>query len=441
VRIVVLGAGVVGVTAAWYLAADGHEVSVVDRRSGAALETSFANGGQISASHAEPWANPRAPLQVLKWLGREDAPLLFRATTDWRQWRFGLQFLHECLPWRTRHNTIRCLALALHSRACLKALRASTGLRYDHLERGILHFYTDAKEYASAARHAELLRDYGCARDVKDVAECVAIEPALEACRDRLVGGIYTADDESGDAHRFTVELARLAAASGAVFRWNLSVEALAVDGDRIAGARCRASPPGETPGETPEDAPGDAPRSAPHEAPAETLVADAYVVSLGSYSPLLLSPIGVSCPIYPAKGYSATINVGSHRGAPTVSLTDPASKVVMSRLGDKLRVAGTAELSGYGTGLNLVRCEALVRRTFDLFPDAGEREGIAFWTGLRPAVPSNVPLVGGTRYRNLFLDTGHGTLGWTMACGSGQVLADVVAGRRPAVPFAYTRL
>ena len=415
-RVLVLGAGVVGVTAAWYLAQDGHEVTVVDRHEGAALETSFANGGQISASYAEPWANPDAPAKILKWLGREDAPLLFRLRLDPRQWRWGLQFLVECLPARTRRNTIQCLNLALYSRDCLQALRRETGIQYDQLERGILTFYTDAQEFAQGVRAAALMREFGCDRDVKTVDECVAIEPALAACRERLAGGIFTVSDESGDAQRFTHELARMAAARGVAFRWNVTVESLVREGGAIGSVRCVN---------------GDHRK--------EVLTADAYVVALGSYSPLLLAPLAVPCLIYPAKGYSATIAIDGHRGAPTVSLTDLAWKIVFTRLGDRLRVAGTAELSGYGRDLNLVRCEALVRRTFDLFPDAGDRETPQFWTGLRPATPSNVPLVGGTRYRNLFLDTGHGTLGWTMACGSGRALADLVAGRRPGVDFAFT--
>ena len=415
-RVLVLGAGVVGVTAAWYLAQDGHEVTVVDRHEGAALETSFANGGQISASYAEPWANPDAPAKILKWLGQEDAPLLFRLRLDPRQWRWGLQFLVECLPARTRRNTIQCLNLALYSRDCLKSLRDETGIQYDQLERGILTFYTDAQEFAQGVRAAALMREFGCDRDVKSVDECVAIEPALAACRERLAGGIFTVSDESGDAQRFTHELARMAAARDVAFRWNVTVESLVREGDAIGSVRCVN---------------GDHRK--------EVLTADAYVVALGSYSPLLLAPLAVPCLIYPAKGYSATIAIDEHRGAPTVSLTDLAWKIVFTRLGDRLRVAGTAELSGHGRDLNLVRCEALVRRTFDLFPDAGDRETPQFWTGLRPATPSNVPLVGGTRYRNLFLDTGHGTLGWTMACGSGRALADLVAGRRPGVDFAFT--
>ncbi len=415
-RVLVLGAGVVGVAAAWYLAADGHDVVVVDREPGPALETSFANGGQISASHAEPWANPEAPAQILKWLGREDAPLLFRLRADPWQWRFGLQFLLECLPWRARRNTIACLNLALYSHACLKALRAETGIEYDHLERGILQFYTDEKAFERGVATATAMREFGCDRIAKTVAECVAIEPALAQCRDRLAGGIYTASDESGDAQRFTAALARLAQARGVIFHWNTTVRALVVEGDTVRGARCAHA-----------------------EGRDDVLGADACVIALGSYSPLLLRPLGVPCAVYPAKGYSATIAIGGHRGAPTVSLTDLEWKIVLTRLGDRLRVAGTAELSGYGTELNLVRCEALVRRTFDLFPDAGERASAQFWAGLRPATPSNVPLLGRTRFRNLFLDTGHGTLGWTMACGSGRALADVIGGRTPEVDFAFT--
>jgi D-amino-acid dehydrogenase len=414
-RVTVLGAGVVGVTAAWYLAADGHEVTVVDRQDGPALETSFANGGQISAAHAEPWANPGAPWQVLRWLGREDAPLLFRPRADWWQWRWGLQFLIECLPSRTRRNTIQCLNLALYSRDCLRELRAATGIEYDHLERGILELCTDARDFARAAATAEHMRRYGCDREVKSADECVAIEPALAACRARLAGGIYTASDESGDARLFTAALARHAAGRGVAFRWRTTVAALDADANAVTGMRC-VNERGEE----------------------ETLVADRYVMALGSYSPLLLRPLRIAAPVYPVKGYSLTVDVGEHRGAPTVSLTDLARKIVITRLGNRLRVAGTAEIAGYDTRLNPVRCEALLRRLFDLFPDAGDRDSAQYWAGLRPATPSNVPLVGRTRFANLYLDTGHGTLGWTMACGSGRALADIVAGRNPEVDFEF---
>jgi len=414
-RVLVLGGGVIGVSAAWYLVADGHDVTLVDRQPGAALETSFANGGQISASYAEPWANPDAPLKIAKWLGREDAPLLFRLRADWRQWLWGLRFLVECLPSRTQHNTIQCLNLALYSRDALRELRAATGLRYDHLERGILQFYTDAKEFEHGVAAAALMRQYGCDRVVRTPDECVALEPALAACRDRLAGGIYTASDETGDAHAFTVALAALAQARGATLRWSTTIERLDVAGDTVTGVHVR-------------DADGRE----------ETLTADAIVCALGSESPLVLSTIGVPCSVYPAKGYSITLDIGAHRGAPTVSLTDLAWKIVTTRLGERLRVAGTAELNGWNRSMNERRCASLVRRTFDLFPDAGVRESAKYWTGLRPATPSNVPLIGRTRYRNLWLDTGHGTLGWTMACGSGAALADLIGGRRPGVEFAF---
>jgi len=416
-RVLVLGGGVIGVTAAWYLAGDGHEVTVVDRHSGPALETSFANGGQISASYAEPWANPEAPLKIIKWLGQEDAPLLFRLRADWRQWKWGLAFLLECLPSRTRHNTIQCLNLALYSRRCLQDLRVETGIEYDHLERGILQFYTDAAEFEQGVAAAALMREYGCDRDIKTTDECVVIEPALAQCRDRLAGGIFTATDESGDAQAFTTRLAERCAARGVRFLFGHTIDRLHTDGDAMAGVRVH-------------DADGRL----------HTLTADAYVMALGSHSPLLLAPIGVPINVYPAKGYSATIKVGAHGGAPTVSLTDLAWKIVLTRLGDRVRVAGTAELNGWDRTLNPTRCEALTRRAFDLFPDVGEPDGVQYWSGLRPATPSNVPLIGPTRYRNLFLDTGHGTLGWTMACGSGRALADCIAGRKPAVDFVFTR-
>jgi len=415
-RVIVLGGGVVGVTSAWYLARDGHQVTVVDRQPAAALETSFANGGQISASYAEPWANPGAPLKILKWLAHDDAPLLFRPRLDWRQWSWGLQFLIECLPSRTRHNTIQCLNLALYSRDCLKALRTETGIAYDHLERGILQFYTEPDEFDRGVEAAGLMREYGCDRDVKSPDECVAIEPALAQCRDQLAGGIFTATDESGDAQRFTAELSRLAAEHGVAFEWDTEIQAVVAAGDAIDSVRTV------------------------RDGRFMSLKADAYVMALGSYSPFLLAPLHVPCNVYPAKGYSATIDIGEHRGAPTVSLTDFAWKIVLTRLGQRLRVAGTAELTGWDTTLNPTRCEALTARTFELFPDAGDRNSVRYWTGLRPATPSNAPLIGKTRYRNLYLNTGHGTLGWTMACGSGRGLADVVAGRKPDVDFAFTR-
>ena len=414
-RALVLGAGLVGVASAWYLRQDGHEVTVVDRQSGPAMETSFANGGQISTSHAEPWANPAAPLKVLRWLGREDSPLLWRLRADATQWAWGLRFLRECAPGRTRENMVAILRLALYSRSLLKELRPALRLEYDQQKRGILHFYTDEAEFEHAIPQAELMRRYGCDRLVKSAAECLAIEPALRNSTVPIVGGTYTADDESGDAHKFARALAGKAAGLGVVFRFGASVDALVAEGGRITGVRLAGG---------------------------EMLRADACVVALGSYSPLLLRPLGVRVPVYPAKGYSATIPLAPGDDAPTVSLTDDGRKLVFSRLGERLRVAGTAEFAGYDTSLNDVRCQALLKRTAELFPTVGRPANVEFWAGLRPATPSNVPLIGATRLSHLYVNAGHGTLGWTMACGTGKLLADIVAGRAPEIdPAPYSAL
>jgi D-amino-acid dehydrogenase len=417
-KVIVLGAGVVGTTAAWFLNRSGHEVTVIDRQPVAGNETSFANGGQISVSHAEPWANPSAPLKVLKWLAREDAPLLFRPRMDPAQWRWCARFLLECLPSRTRHNIAQIVRLGLYSRATLQALRAETGLEYDHLTRGILHFYTDPREFEAAIAPAQVMREHGCEIELLDADACVRIEPALAASRHRLVGGSFTASDESGDAHRFSVGLAKLAAARGVSFMTETRILGLDQAGGRIESVRV-------------VDANGTP----------STLRADACVMALGSYSARMLRTVGIDVPIYPAKGYSVTLPVGPQHVAPSVSLTDDEYKIVFSRLGDRLRCAGTAELNGYDTELNETRCRAIVDRLFTLFPEAGDRSQVRYWTGLRPATPSNVPLIGRSRIPNLYLDTGHGTLGWTHACGSGKAIADIVSGRQPEVDFAFLGL
>jgi D-amino-acid dehydrogenase len=417
-RVIVLGAGVVGTASAWYLARAGHEVTVIERQGAAGLETSFANGGQVSVSHAEPWASPGVPGKLLQWLGREDAPLLFRPRAEWLQWTWGARFLFECLPFRNRANTRQILALALYSRDALQQLRRDTGIQYDHLLRGILAFHTDEEEFERAVAQAALMRRHGCERDVKTAEECIAIEPALRHAAERIVGGIYTAGDESGDACKFTQALALLAAGQGVRFEYGRTIKRLEAERGRV---RCAVL----------ADAAG---RD-------ERISADAYVVALGSYSPLALRPLGVSIPVYPLKGYSITVPLEAGDEAPRVSLTDVEHRLVFSRLGDRLRVAGTAEMDGYNTEVNDERCAAVVRRTFDLFPGAGHPERAEFWMGLRPATPSNVPCIGRTRYPNLFLNTGHGTLGWTLACGSGQAIADIVSGRTPEPDFRFMGL
>jgi len=419
-KVIVLGAGVVGSASAWYLRQQGHEVTVVERQPGAALETSCANGCQISVSHAEPWANPAMLAKVLKWIGREDAPLLLRLRAEPLQWQWFLQYLRECLPSRVARNVRQIVALADYSRLCLKSLRADTGIEYDHLTRGILHFYTSQKEFDRSKGAAALMRELGCPRETVDADEVVRLEPALAGMRARIVGGDFTATDESGDVHLFTSRLAQMAAAAGVEFRFNTSVTRLLGEG---SGADARI----------------DAVEVIDADGRYQVLRADAFVVALGSFSVPLLRPLGVRLMIYPGKGYSATYRVLDADAAPTVSLTDDEYKLVISRIGQQLRVAGTCEFNGYARELNPVRCEVLTRRVRELFPHACDYADPAYWSGLRPLTPSNVPYIGKTSYRKLFLNTGHGTLGWTMGCGSGRAIADIVSGQRPELDFAFT--
>ncbi len=414
-KVLVLGAGVVGVTSAWYLAEDGHEVTVVDRQPGAGLETSFANGGQISVSQAEPWSNPGAPAKILKWLGDEEAPLLFRPMASTRQWAWGARFFYECLPGRTRENTLQILRLAVYSGAQLKLLRERTGIRYDHLERGLLQIHYTAQDFEHAKARAELLGNHGLGLRVLNAQECLALEPALGFSKVKPVGGTYAPSDESGDAHLFTRNLAQLCAQRGVQMRYDATIERVEARDGKVTGVVvCAAS-------------------GAP-----EVLHADAMLVCLGTWTPFLLEPIGVRTPIYPVKGYSITVPVVRPEQAPSVCLTDEGHKLAISRLGDRLRVAGTAELNGYDTTISERRCNALIERAKVLFPDAVDFTRAERWAGLRPATPGNVPLIGGTRYPNLFINAGHGTLGWTLCAGSGRAIADIVGGRRPQVDFRF---
>jgi D-amino-acid dehydrogenase len=416
-KVMVLGAGVVGTACAWYLRQAGHEVTVLERQPGPALETSFANGCQISVSHAQPWANPAGLLKVVRSLGREDAPLLFRLRADPLQWRWCLQFVRECWPARVAANMRQILAMADYSRRSLQALRAETGIEYDSLSRGILHFYTDQQEFDKACHAAAAMRELGCPRNTVDADEVVRIEPALAAARPKLVGGDFTGSDESGDVYKFTSALAARGEAAGIGFFYNMTVTRLLVDAGKVSGVEVIDA-----------------------EGRHEVRHADAVVVALGSFSAPLLAPLGVNLMIYPGKGYSATYSITDAAAAPSVSLTDDGHKLVLSRLGARLRVAGTCELNGYSRELNPVRCEAITRRVRELFPDACDYDRPRYWTGLRPLTPSNVPYIGRTRFSNLYLNTGHGTLGWTMGCGSGRALADIISGRQPEVAFTFSR-
>jgi D-amino-acid dehydrogenase len=415
VQVIVLGAGLLGVTSAYFLRQAGHDVTVVDRQATPAAETSFANGGQISVSHAEPWANPSAPLKVLKWLAKEDAPLLFRLRADMNQWLWTLKFLRECTPARTRLNIERIVRLGTYSREMLRELRRETGIDYDQRTQGILHFYTSLKELEAAEVPAAQMRALGCDRRLITADEAVEIEPALRPVRERLAGATYTSQDESGDANRFARELVDHCQADGVRFLMSHTVTALRPAGGALDHVEATDS-----------------------EGRFQYLRADAYVVAMGSWSPLYVRPLGLKLPIYPAKGYSVTMPVRDPSRAFEVSLTDDEHKLVFTRLGSKLRIAGTAELNGYDRDLNRVRCEAIVRRTDELFPGAGDTQHAQFWTGLRPATPSNVPIIGRSKLPNLYLNTGHGTLGWTHACGSGKSIARIISGLTPEVDFPF---
>ena len=411
VQVLVLGAGVIGVTCAWFLREAGHRVTVVERQGGVGRETSYANGGQISVSHAEPWANPGAPRKVLGWLGREDAPLLFRPRLDAAQCAWGLAFLRECTAARAALNTRKLVALGLYSRTILKQLRASLALKYAHTERGILHFYTDLRDFELAQTSAALMRTLGCDRRSISTDEAIAIEPALATLRDRIVGADYCAEDESGDAHAYTVQLAERCVQRGVEFLFNTTVQRVLIEGDRCQGIEISRA---ET-------------------APAR-VVADAVVACLGVQTRTLLAPLGIRLQIVAAKGYSATFDIIDNERAPHVSLTDDEYKMVFSRFDQRLRVAGTVEIGGDGVELNSARCDALTRRSEVLFPGACNFAEPRYWAGLRPLTPSNVPYLGRSTVKKLYLNTGHGTLGWTMAAGSGQLIADLVSGRSTAI-------
>ncbi|MET0185842.1 MAG: D-amino acid dehydrogenase [Achromobacter sp.] len=417
-RVVVLGSGVIGVSTAWWLSRAGHDVTVIDRRSGPAQETSFANGGQISVSYAEPWASPGAPLKLLRWMMRDDAPMVFRPRLDARQWAWGVQFLRECLPGRFEPNLRAMVRLSEYSRSTLRAMRSELGLEYDQVQRGILHFYRDAAAFEASQRGGGIMRDLGIDRRVVSPDEVVALEPALGPHRASIVGGDFTPDDESGDVHKFTVALADHCTRAGVDFQYDTQITRLIPEGGQIRAVETI-------------DAQG----------AFGSREADAFVVAMGVGSPALVKPLGLRVPVYPAKGYSLTLPVRHGALAPTVSLSDSSHKLVMSRFGDRFRLAGTAELSGYSRALDERRCASMLNYARTLFPDAFNVEDVRYWSGLRPTTPSNVPLIGRTRIANLYLNTGHGTLGWTMGAGSGRALADLLSGRRPEPEFPFLGL
>jgi D-amino-acid dehydrogenase len=419
-HVVVMGAGIIGVSTAWYLLEEGHTVTVVERQPDAALETSFANGSQISVSFCEPWANPSAPAKVLKWLMHDDSPLLFRPRLDPYQWRWAAQFMTQCTDAAFTRNVRQLVALGRYSHESFKALVESTRIEYNRLERGILQFFTDPQGLVAGARSAGLMLDLGVERHVLTRDGVIGVEPALERFASRIVGGVFTPSDESGDAFVFTQALAHRCAERGVTFRYGQVIEGFDEQARTLKGVKLLDSASGA--------------RSIER--------GDMFVAALGSFTAPLLRPLGVDLDIYPTKGYSATMRVVKPERASVVSMIDDERKVAISRLGDYIRVAGTAEMAGYDTSLqsetSRVRCRALVTRIQQLFPGAVDTESVQFWAGLRPSTPSNVPIIGKTAVSRLWVNAGHGTLGWTLGAGSGRALAQLMSGKRPGLDFRF---
>lgn len=401
-KVLVLGGGVIGVTSAWYMQRAGHEVTVVDRQPQAGMETSHANGGQVSWGAGTPWAAPGIPLKGLKWMLRPHSPLVLRPRLDPALWSWLFKMLANCTSERYAVNKERMVRLSRYSHECLMALRRETGIRYDEHLTGVLEVFRTARELEAAARDAAMLEQWGIECRMHDRAGCIAQEPALRISQEKIAGGLHFPGDESGDCFQFTQSLARLAMSRGVTFSLNTRIERLDAHDGRVTRV---VTDKGE-------------------------MNADAYVLACGSYTPLLLRPLGIRLPVYPVKGYSITLPLADAAAAPSGSVTDATYKVVITRLGDKLRGAGTAELAGYDLRLRPSRLATISHVLADLFPGAGNQADAQNWCGLRPMTPDNPPVLGATPYKNLFLNTGHGTLGWTMACGSGKILADILSGR-----------
>jgi D-amino-acid dehydrogenase len=406
VRVAVLGSGVIGTSIAYYAARAGHEVTVVDRQPAPALETSFANAGEISPGYSAPWAGPGVPVKAIKWMLMTHSPLVIWPLLDPAMWRFGLRMLANCTERAYRLNKSRMVPIAEYSRDCLKALRAETEIAYDERAQGTLQLFRTQKQLDGIGQDIEILKQYGVAFEVLDRAGFCRAEPALAFTQHKFVGALRLPGDETGDCHLFTNRLAELARALGVRFRFDTRIDGVSVAAGKVDAIRLAG----------------------------ETLTADAYVCALGSYSPLLLLPIGIDVPVYPVKGYSITLPIVDAAHAPESTIMDETHKVAVTRLGDRIRVGGTAELAGYSLKLREARRSTLEHVVSDLFPRGGDLSRATFWCGLRPMTPDGTPIVGPTRYPNLWLATGHGTLGWTMAAGTGRIVADLLSGRSPEI-------
>jgi D-amino-acid dehydrogenase len=406
VKVLILGSGVIGVTSAYYLAKAGHEVTVIDRQSKPALETSFANAGEVSPGYSSPWAGPGVPVKAIKWLLMKHGPLVIRPKLDPVMWIWLLKMLRNCTSARYAVNKSRMIPIAEYSRDCLRALRSETGIRYDEREQGTLQLFRYQAQLDHTADDIAVLKQTGVPYEVLDRDGCVAAEPALAAVKDKIAGGLRLPQDETGDCHMFTQALALEAEKLGVRFAFNVGIEGLNADATRITGVATSIG----------------------------LMQADAYVLALGSWSPRLVRPLGISLPVYPVKGYSITVPITNPDAAPVSTVMDESYKVAITRLGNRIRVGGTAEISGYSDKLYAARRATLDHSVTDLFPRGGDLKKATFWSGLRPMTPDGPPVIGATRYSNLHLNTGHGTLGWTMACGSGRVLADLLSGRKPDI-------
>ncbi|WP_137109142.1 D-amino acid dehydrogenase [Rhodobacter sp. SY28-1] len=408
-KVVVLGAGVIGVTSAWYLAQAGHEVTVIDRQPAPALETSFANAGEISPGYASPWAAPGIPMKALKWLFMEHAPLIVQPKPDWAKISWMARMLMNCTADAYVVNKSRMVRLAEYSRDCLIQLRADTGITYDERSQGTLQLFRTEKQVAAAEKDIAVLNADGVPFEVLDADACVAAEPGLAASRGKIAGGLRLPGDETGDCFKFTQNLSRLAEAQGVTFRYGVSIDRLEAEGGRISAVHTSEG----------------------------RVTADAFVLALGSYSPMLVREFGIKLPVYPVKGYSITVPIVEEARAPVSTVMDETYKIAITRLGDRIRVGGMAEIAGFDHSLKAKRQATLTHSVEDLFGGAGDQSRASFWTGLRPMTPDGTPILGRSPIANLFLNTGHGTLGWTMAAGSGRVLADIVSGRQTEIATA----
>ncbi|WP_211455406.1 D-amino acid dehydrogenase [Collimonas antrihumi] len=404
-RVLILGSGVVGVTSAYYLARAGHEVTVIDRLPGPAQDTSFANAGQISPGYASPWAAPGIPLKALKWMLQEHAPLSITPDGTLFQLRWMWQMLRNCSSARYAVNKERMVRLAEYSRDCFKVLRADTGIAYEGRQLGTMQVFRSQQQLDDAAKDIQVLQETGVPFELLTPDQLALAEPALDAVKHKLSGALRLPNDETGDCQMFTTRLAKMAEELGVRFRYNLQIDALTLANGEIAGVQCGP----------------------------EHLQADRYVVALGAYSTGFLGSL-LDIPVYPLKGYSITVPIVDAEAAPVSTILDETYKIAITRFDDRIRVGGMAEIVGFNKTLKPKRRATLEMVVNDLFPGAGNTAAASFWTGLRPMTPDGTPIVGATHIRNLFLNTGHGTLGWTMSCGSAQLLSDLISGKRPAI-------